>query len=99
VQSIEHRGSSQKRIEAGCTYKSGTLIHKHTHIHTHTHTDTHEMSVVTCSVNMKERLDFSCALFGPEGSLIANAPHLPVHLGAMSDAVKFQVCMCGYVRV
>ena len=40
---------------------------------------------------MKERLDFSCALFGPDGSLIANAPHLPVHLGAMSDAVKFQV--------
>lgn len=48
-----------------------------------------------CSVNMKERLDFSCALFGPEGSLIANAPHLPVHLGAMSDAVKFQVEQAG----
>ena len=44
------------------------------------------------SVNIKERLDFSCALFGPDGSLVANAPHLPVHLGAMSEAVKFQVC-------
>ncbi len=43
------------------------------------------------SVNIKERLDFSCALFGPDGSLVANAPHLPVHLGAMSEAVKFQV--------
>lgn len=43
------------------------------------------------SVNIKERLDFSCALFGPDGSLVANAPHLPVHLGAMSEANRFQV--------
>ena len=43
------------------------------------------------SVNIKERLDFSCALFSPEGDLVANAPHLPVHLGAMSEAVRFQV--------
>lgn len=42
------------------------------------------------SVNIKERLDFSCALFGPDGSLVANAPHLPVHLGAMSEAVRYQ---------
>ena len=46
------------------------------------------------SVNIKERLDFSCALFGPEGSLVANAPHLPVHLGAMSEAVRFQARSC-----
>ncbi len=45
------------------------------------------------SVNIKERLDFSCALFGPDGDLVANAPHLPVHLGAMSEAVKAQVCI------
>lgn len=43
------------------------------------------------SVNIKERLDYSCALFGPDGNLVANAPHIPVHLGAMSEAVKFQV--------
>lgn len=43
------------------------------------------------SVNIKERLDFSCALFAPDGGLVANAPHLPVHLGAMSDAVRAQV--------
>jgi 5-oxoprolinase (ATP-hydrolysing) len=43
------------------------------------------------STNIKERLDFSCALFGPDGSLVANAPHLPVHLGAMSAAVKEQI--------
>ncbi|REE85258.1 hydantoinase B/oxoprolinase family protein [Cupriavidus plantarum] len=40
------------------------------------------------SVNMKERLDFSCALFDAEGNLIANAPHIPVHLGSMSDSVR-----------
>ncbi|CAG9462621.1 unnamed protein product [Pedinophyceae sp. YPF-701] len=43
------------------------------------------------SVTIKERLDFSCALFGPDGALVANAPHLPVHLGAMSEAVRFQL--------
>lgn len=42
------------------------------------------------SVNVKERLDFSCALFGPDGGLVANAPHIPVHLGAMSAAIRFQ---------
>jgi 5-oxoprolinase (ATP-hydrolysing) len=40
------------------------------------------------SVNIKERLDFSCALFDPDGSLIANAPHIPVHLGSMGDSVQ-----------
>jgi 5-oxoprolinase (ATP-hydrolysing) len=43
------------------------------------------------SVNIKERLDFSCALFDAKGNLVANAPHLPVHLGAMSDAVRHQL--------
>eukprot|EP01098_Paradermamoeba_levis_P002844 TRINITY_DN1351_c0_g1_i1.p1 TRINITY_DN1351_c0_g1~~TRINITY_DN1351_c0_g1_i1.p1 ORF type:complete len:682 (+),score=195.46 TRINITY_DN1351_c0_g1_i1:1498-3543(+) len=43
------------------------------------------------STNIKERLDFSCALFGPDGGLVANAPHLPVHLGAMQEAVKWQI--------
>ena len=40
------------------------------------------------SVNIKERLDFSCAIFDPNGELIANAPHLPIHLGSMSEAIK-----------
>lgn len=40
------------------------------------------------SVNIKERLDFSCALFAPDGSLIANAPHIPVHLGSMGESIK-----------
>jgi 5-oxoprolinase (ATP-hydrolysing) len=40
------------------------------------------------SVNIKERLDFSCALFDRAGALIANAPHIPVHLGSMGDSVR-----------
>lgn len=40
------------------------------------------------SVNIKERLDFSCALFNAEGELIANAPHVPVHLGSMGESVR-----------
>ena len=40
------------------------------------------------SVNIRERLDFSCALFDPDGNLVANAPHIPVHLGSMGTTVK-----------
>ena len=40
------------------------------------------------SVNIKERLDFSCALFDAAGNLVANAPHMPVHLGSMSESIK-----------
>jgi 5-oxoprolinase (ATP-hydrolysing) len=43
------------------------------------------------STNIKERLDFSCALFSSTGGLVANAPHLPVHLGSMSEAVTWQL--------
>lgn len=50
-----------------------------------------EMGVVlqstATSVNIKERLDFSCALFDRRGALIANAPHIPVHLGSMGDSI------------
>jgi 5-oxoprolinase (ATP-hydrolysing) len=40
------------------------------------------------SVNIKERLDFSCAIFDAQGSLVANAPHMPVHLGSMGESIK-----------
>jgi 5-oxoprolinase (ATP-hydrolysing) len=40
------------------------------------------------SVNIKERLDFSCAIFDSDGNLIANAPHMPVHLGSMGESVR-----------
>jgi 5-oxoprolinase (ATP-hydrolysing) len=43
---------------------------------------------VSHSVNIKERLDFSCAVFTRAGELVANAPHIPVHLGAMGESVK-----------
>ncbi|CAG9990002.1 unnamed protein product [Clonostachys byssicola] len=49
-----------------------------------------KLSKTSISLNIKERLDFSCAIFGPEGDLVANAPHVPVHLGSMSYAVKYQ---------
>jgi 5-oxoprolinase (ATP-hydrolysing) len=47
------------------------------------------------SVNIKERLDFSCALFDAEGRLIANAPHVPVHLGAMGESVRHIIARRG----
>jgi len=47
------------------------------------------------STNIKERLDFSCALFDAKGGLVANAPHIPVHLGSMQDAVRQQVTLLG----
>ncbi|MFC4278242.1 hydantoinase B/oxoprolinase family protein [Achromobacter aloeverae] len=40
------------------------------------------------SVNIKERLDFSCAIFDAQGNLVANAPHMPVHLGSMGESIK-----------
>ena len=46
------------------------------------------------SVNIKERNDFSCAIFDTAGNLLANAPHIPVHLGSMSDSVKNLLKTC-----
>jgi len=46
------------------------------------------------SVNIKERLDFSCALFDGKGNLVANAPHVPVHLGSMGESVKAVIAAC-----
>ncbi|KAG1725874.1 Hydantoinase B/oxoprolinase [Suillus paluster] len=47
------------------------------------------------SYQHKERLDFSCALFAPDGDLVANAPFIPIHLGSMSFAVKYQMKLHG----
>jgi len=47
------------------------------------------------SVNIKERFDFSCAIFDASGDLVANAPHVPVHLGSMSHAVKTVIAAVG----
>jgi 5-oxoprolinase (ATP-hydrolysing) len=50
------------------------------------------------SVNVKERLDFSCALFTGSGDLVVNAPHIPVHLGAMSETVRQVISRNGKIK-
>lgn len=50
----------------------------------------HTMEKTSISVNIKERLDYSCAIFAADGGLVANAPHVPSHLGSMSSAIRFQ---------
>ncbi|MHC5021151.1 MAG: hydantoinase B/oxoprolinase family protein, partial [Planctomycetota bacterium] len=55
----------------------------------------HTLQRTAHSTNIKERLDFSCALFDGEGSLVANAPHIPVHLGAMGESVRAIVAARG----
>lgn len=50
------------------------------------------------SVNIRERLDFSCAIFDGGGNLVANAPHIPVHLGSMSESVRFVLRRGGVMR-
>jgi 5-oxoprolinase (ATP-hydrolysing) len=47
------------------------------------------------SINIKERLDFSCAIFDRHGNLIANAPHIPVHLGSMNESIRSLIDACG----
>jgi 5-oxoprolinase (ATP-hydrolysing) len=54
-----------------------------------------KLQKTSVSTNIKERLDFSCALFDHRGRLVANAPHLPVHLGSMQEAVKYQIDLLG----
>jgi 5-oxoprolinase (ATP-hydrolysing) len=60
--------------------------------HNHFAAIAQQMGVALCntasSVNVKERLDFSCAVFTERGDLVANAPHIPVHLGAMGETVR-----------
>lgn len=50
----------------------------------------HTMEKTSISVNIKERLDYSCAVFSADGGLVANAPHIPSHLGSMSTAIAYQ---------
>ncbi|MFM7888603.1 MAG: hydantoinase/oxoprolinase family protein, partial [Pseudanabaena sp.] len=53
----------------------------------------------SASVNIRERLDFSCAIFDREGELVANAPHIPVHLGSMGESVKSLIKERGTVNI
>jgi 5-oxoprolinase (ATP-hydrolysing) len=56
------------------------------------------LQATATSVNIKERLDFSCALFDGTGALIANAPHIPVHLGSMGESVRTIIANRGEAR-
>jgi 5-oxoprolinase (ATP-hydrolysing) len=57
-------------------------------VHEHRRADGLQLQNTAYSVNIKERLDFSCALFDAQGQLIANAPHMPVHLGSMGESIQ-----------
>lgn len=50
----------------------------------------HTLQRTAMSTSIKERLDFSCAIFSPDGGLVANAPHIPIHLGSMEFAIQYQ---------
>ena len=56
------------------------------------------LQATATSVNIKERLDFSCALFDAQGALIANAPHIPVHLGSMGESIRTIIAARGDAR-
>jgi 5-oxoprolinase (ATP-hydrolysing) len=56
------------------------------------------LQATATSINIKERLDFSCALFDAEGALIANAPHIPVHLGSMGESIRTIIDQRGGAR-
>ena len=56
------------------------------------------LALTSWSVNIKERFDFSCAIFDAQGDLVANAPHVPVHLGSMSAAIKTVMALNPGVR-
>jgi 5-oxoprolinase (ATP-hydrolysing) len=55
----------------------------------------HTLEKTAYSVNIKERLDFSCAVFDRHGNLVANAPHMPVHLGSMGESVRHMISKVG----
>jgi len=56
------------------------------------------LQATATSVNIKERLDFSCAIFDADGALIANAPHIPVHLGSMGESIRRIIDTRGQLR-
>jgi 5-oxoprolinase (ATP-hydrolysing) len=83
------RRSSQKRARRVSTGSDPVLLEVFNNRFMHV---AEQMGAVlqntASSVNIKERLDYSCALFDPAGGLVANAPHMPVHLGSMGASVR-----------
>ena len=90
----DHTLLLERSVAAGRTHQIGTAVHPiHLEIFNNLFMAIAKQMGTTLentaySVNMKERLDFSCAIFDRHGNLIANAPHIPVHLGSMSDSVQ-----------
>ncbi|XP_071530389.1 5-oxoprolinase isoform X1 [Panulirus ornatus] len=94
---ITHRGDVQIKIGSSKGKIIGTGLDTiHLSIFSHRFMSLAEqmgriLQRTSVSTNIKERLDFSCALFGPDGGLVSNAPHIPVHLGAMQETVQYQL--------
>ncbi len=85
---LEHTAETKKQTAAG-TEADPIMLEIFNNLYMHI---AEQMGLVlqntAASVNIKERLDFSCAIFDAEGELVANAPHMPVHLGSMSHSIK-----------
>ncbi|XP_031780579.1 5-oxoprolinase [Nasonia vitripennis] len=94
---ITTRGNIKIKIGAGLKSKVGTDLDMiQLSIFSHRFMSIAEqmgriLQRTSISTNIKERLDFSCAVFGPDGGLVSNAPHIPVHLGAMQETVQYQI--------
>lgn len=102
VASITKHGDVRIKVTSGNTHKIiGTNLDRiQLSIFSHRFMSTAEqmgrvLQRTSLSTNIKERLDFSCAMFGPDGGLVANAPHIPVHLGAMQETIKYQIEQLG----
>ena len=85
-----HRTTARAREDAGATGRPDpVLLELFNNLFTNVAEQTGVVLANTSlSVNIKERWDFSCAIFDAEGRLVANAPHVPVHLGAMGESVR-----------
>ena len=85
---LERLGSHHNRRDFGRRGRSRAAGAVQQSLYCHRRTDGRGATNTASSVNIKERLDFSCALFDAQGALIANAPHIPVHLGSMGASVQ-----------
>ncbi|OAA40201.1 5-oxoprolinase (ATP-hydrolysing) [Beauveria brongniartii RCEF 3172] len=90
---LEKIASTSLALAAGSsTTMDRILLFVFTHrlLHGHRRADGHPLQRTSISTSIKERIDFSCAIFSPEGALVANAPHIPIHLGSMQFAIQAQ---------
>ena len=89
------RAAPGDRARATTEARSGDAGGLQQPVHVHRRADGRAAADTAHSVNIKERLDFSCALFDADGNLIANAPHMPVHLGSMGETIKTVIARNG----